>query len=153
MIFPSRIQLMMLVCHRLLLIPPLIILHKRSFCQTVVSGSYWESDHTEFIWNSDFICVQLKFCLCCRQVKKEFEEIKFRQSAIIEKVTPQYLNDKFTCIASNSVGSKNVTIKLKRKIKGTTVFIVTLLSLWIFKLHYFITFLHYSLCVCLYILL
>ncbi|XP_051235056.1 interleukin-18 receptor accessory protein-like isoform X2 [Dicentrarchus labrax] len=32
-------------------------------------------------------------------------------------VTPQHLNHRYTCIASNSVGKTNVTIQLKRKMK------------------------------------
>ncbi|KAM9367001.1 interleukin-18 receptor accessory protein-like [Symphorus nematophorus] len=41
------------------------------------------------------------------------------QQAIIEEVTPQHLNNTYTCIASNTVGNHNVTIKLKKKIKVT----------------------------------
>ncbi|XP_070823602.1 interleukin-18 receptor accessory protein-like [Chaetodon trifascialis] len=45
------------------------------------------------------------------------QEIKVTQRAIIKDVTPQHLNNTYTCIASNTVGSSSVTIQLKRKHK------------------------------------
>uniref|UniRef100_A0A8C4I0L6 Interleukin-18 receptor accessory protein n=1 Tax=Dicentrarchus labrax TaxID=13489 RepID=A0A8C4I0L6_DICLA len=41
-------------------------------------------------------------------------------------VTPQHLNHRYTCIASNSVGKTNVTIQLKRKMKDEKEFDVFL---------------------------
>ncbi|XP_044048657.1 interleukin-18 receptor accessory protein-like isoform X2 [Siniperca chuatsi] len=52
-----------------------------------------------------------------RQQQVKFQEFKVTQRAIIKEVTPQYLNNRYTCIASNTVGNSSVTIKLKKKIK------------------------------------
>ncbi|XP_041789631.1 interleukin-18 receptor accessory protein-like isoform X2 [Chelmon rostratus] len=49
-----------------------------------------------------------------REEKVTFQETKVIQRAIIKEVTPQHLNNTYTCIASNTVGSSSVTIKLKK---------------------------------------
>ncbi|XP_047436785.1 interleukin-18 receptor accessory protein-like isoform X2 [Mugil cephalus] len=49
-----------------------------------------------------------------RVIHEEYEVVR---RAIIEEVTPQYLNHTYTCRASNSFGSSSVTVKLKRRNK------------------------------------
>ncbi|XP_062234392.1 interleukin-18 receptor accessory protein-like [Platichthys flesus] len=43
------------------------------------------------------------------------EEYRILQEGVINEVTPQHLDHTYTCIASNAVGKRNVTIRLKKK--------------------------------------
>ncbi|XP_034416859.1 interleukin-18 receptor accessory protein-like isoform X2 [Cyclopterus lumpus] len=52
-----------------------------------------------------------------QQVRVTFNEYKVIRSAIIEQVTPQHLNYRYTCIASNIVGNRRGTVELKNQIK------------------------------------
>ncbi|XP_020493528.3 interleukin-18 receptor accessory protein-like [Labrus bergylta] len=52
-----------------------------------------------------------------QQERVIFEEYKLTRRSIIKEVTPQHLNNTYTCIATNSVGNSSITIKLKKKIK------------------------------------
>ncbi|XP_071344863.1 interleukin-18 receptor accessory protein-like isoform X2 [Trachinotus anak] len=51
------------------------------------------------------------------QYEEQFTEYRVTRRAIIKEVTPQHLNHTYTCIASNIVGNRSVTIKLEEKIK------------------------------------
>uniref|UniRef100_A0A087YF64 Interleukin 18 receptor accessory protein n=1 Tax=Poecilia formosa TaxID=48698 RepID=A0A087YF64_POEFO len=44
-----------------------------------------------------------------------FSDIKVTQTYTIKEVTPQHLKHAYTCLAGNTVGNNNVTIKLKEK--------------------------------------
>ncbi|XP_038558211.1 interleukin-18 receptor accessory protein-like isoform X2 [Micropterus salmoides] len=46
------------------------------------------------------------------------QEFKVTRRAIIKEVTPQYLNNAYTCIARDTVANSSVTIKLKKKMKA-----------------------------------
>lgn len=63
--------------------------------------------------------MHLNFFLLFRQTKTTSSEIQVIQRAIIEEVTPQHLNNRYTCAAHNTVGNSTVTIKLKKKNIGT----------------------------------
>ncbi|XP_070685476.1 interleukin-18 receptor accessory protein-like isoform X2 [Pempheris klunzingeri] len=52
-----------------------------------------------------------------QQERMTFEEFNVTGRAIIKEVTPQHLNNTYTCIAYNTVGKSNVTINLKEKTK------------------------------------
>ncbi|KAM7014976.1 interleukin-18 receptor accessory protein-like, partial [Tautogolabrus adspersus] len=52
-----------------------------------------------------------------QQERENFPEYKITQRSIIKEVTPQHLNNTYTCIATNSFGNSCITIKLKKKIK------------------------------------
>lgn len=56
------------------------------------------------------------------------EEIKITQIAVIKEVTPQHLNHVYTCSTENTNGRSSVTIRLKRRIKGTIGSVVVFTS-------------------------
>ncbi|XP_051919120.1 interleukin-18 receptor accessory protein-like isoform X1 [Hippocampus zosterae] len=49
--------------------------------------------------------------------KVTFKEFMVNHTDIIREVTPLHLNHTYTCMASNAVGNRNATVKLKRKNK------------------------------------
>ncbi|XP_054626631.1 interleukin-18 receptor accessory protein-like isoform X2 [Dunckerocampus dactyliophorus] len=49
--------------------------------------------------------------------KVTFKEFMVTERALIQQVTELHLNNTYTCIATNSVGNRSVTVKLKRTIK------------------------------------
>ncbi|XP_068586430.1 interleukin-18 receptor accessory protein-like isoform X2 [Cebidichthys violaceus] len=51
------------------------------------------------------------------QRKMKLSEYEVKRKAIIEQVTPEHLNNRYTCIASNIFGKSRGTIELKEKIK------------------------------------
>ncbi|XP_074523264.1 interleukin-18 receptor accessory protein-like [Halichoeres trimaculatus] len=52
-----------------------------------------------------------------QQKQVKIQVYKVIQQSIIKEVTPQHLNNTYTCMASNSLGNSSVTIKLKQKSK------------------------------------
>ncbi|XP_031702807.1 interleukin-18 receptor accessory protein-like isoform X2 [Anarrhichthys ocellatus] len=52
-----------------------------------------------------------------QQQRETFTVYEVIRKAIIKEVTPEHLNNRYTCIASNIVGNSRGTIELKEKIK------------------------------------
>uniref|UniRef100_H3C6N4 Interleukin 18 receptor accessory protein n=1 Tax=Tetraodon nigroviridis TaxID=99883 RepID=H3C6N4_TETNG len=52
-----------------------------------------------------------------RLASKTFPVVEVTQTAVINEVTPQHLDNTYTCVATNTIGSQNVTIRLKQRRK------------------------------------
>lgn len=58
--------------------------------------------------------------LFSRLENKTFQVVKVTQIAVIEVVTPQHLDNTYTCTATNSIGSSFSTTRLKQRHRGST---------------------------------
>lgn len=67
-----------------------------------------------------FIRAQKKLNLFLSRLKnKRFPVVEVTQTAVINEVTQQHLDNLYTCIATNSIGSSTVTVRLKQRLAGS----------------------------------
>lgn len=64
-----------------------------------------------------------------RLAEEVFPKVEVTQMAVINEVTPEHLDNTYTCIATNAIGTDKVTIRLKQRHTGSILFLLSFTNL------------------------